>query len=81
MLLRGIIDGLIATSIWLQKRKEHIGETWALFIHLVKTFDLVSRDALFAVLRCFGLPDHSVDIVIRLHENARNKVQVRCVES
>ncbi len=28
------------------------------------------REALFAILRCFGLPDHFVNIVICLHENA-----------
>ena len=38
---------------------------------LVKAFDTVPREALFAILlRRFGLPDHFVNIVIRLHENA-----------
>ena len=36
---------------------------------------------MFAVLRRFGLPDHFVNIVIRLHENARIKVKVGDVES
>ena len=54
----------------LQKRKEHNTETWALFIDLVKAFDTVPREALFAVLRRFGLPDHFVNVVIRLHTNA-----------
>ena len=53
--------------------------TWALFIDLVKAFDTVSREALFAVLRRFGLPDHFVNIVIRLHENAKIKVKVGSV--
>lgn len=79
--LRGTIDGLFATSIGLQKRKEHNLETWALFIDLVKAFDSVPREALFAVLRRFGLPDHFVNIVIRLHEHARIKVKVGNVES
>ena len=42
----------------LQKRKEHNLATWALFIDLVKAFDSVSREALWAVLRKFGIPDH-----------------------
>ncbi len=79
--LRGAIDGLFATSIGLQKRKERNLETWALLIDLVKAFDSVPREALFAVLRRFGLSDHFVNIVIRLHEHARIKVKVGNVES
>ena len=79
--LRGTIYGLYATSVGLQKRKEHNLETWALFIDLVKAFDSVPREALFAVLRRFGLPDHFVNVAIRLHENAKIKVKVGDVES
>jgi hypothetical protein len=79
--LRGTIDGMFAASMGLQKRKEHNLETWALFIDLVKAFDSVSREALFAVLRRFGLPDHFVNVVIRLHEKAKIKVKVGEVES
>jgi hypothetical protein len=78
--LRGTIDGMFAASMGLQKRKEHNLETWALFIDLVKAFDSVSREALFAVLRRFGLPDHFVNVVIRLHEKAKIKVKVGEVE-
>jgi hypothetical protein len=60
----------------LQKRKEHGLETWALFIDLVKTFDTVPWEALFAILRCFGLPDHFVNIMIRLHEHALINVAI-----
>ncbi len=74
--LRGTIDGMFAASMGLQKRKEHNLETWALFIDLVKAFDSVSREALFAVLRRFGLPDHFVNVVIRLHEKAKIKVKI-----
>ena len=78
---RGTIDGLFAASIGLQKRKEHNLETWALFVDLVKAFDTVPRDALFEILRRFGLPDHFVNVVIRLHANAIIKVKVGEVES
>ena len=67
-------------NIGLQKRKEHNLETWALFIDLLKAFDSVPREALFAVLRRLCLTDHFVNIVIRLHENARIKVKVGDVE-
>jgi hypothetical protein len=54
-----------------------------LLIGLVKAkaYDSVSRVALFAVLRRFGLPEHFVNIAIRLHEHARIKVKVGDVES
>ncbi len=41
-----------------------------LFIGLVKASDTVLRKALFAILRRFGFPEHFVNIVIYLHENA-----------
>ena len=69
--LRGTIDGMFAASMGLQKRKEHNLETWALFIDLVKAFDSVSREAVFAVSRRFGLPDHFVNVVLRLHDRAK----------
>ena len=78
---RETIDGLFVVNIGLQKRKEHNLETCALFIDLVKAFDFVPREALFAVLRRFGLPDHFVTIVVRLHQNAIIKVKVGDVES
>ena len=49
-------------------------ETWALFVDLVKAFDSVPREALFSVLRRFGVPDHFVNVIIRLHNNAMIKV-------
>ena len=73
---RGTIDCLFTTSVGLRKRKEHGLETWALFIDLVKAFDTVPREALFAILRRFGLPDYFVIIVIRLHENALINVKI-----
>ena len=49
---------------------KHGLETW------VETFDTLSREALFANLRCFGLPDHCVNIVIRLQVNALINVKI-----
>jgi hypothetical protein len=57
-----IKNGLFTTYVGLHKRKEHGLETWALFIDLVKAFDTVPREALFAILHRFGLPDHFVNI-------------------
>jgi hypothetical protein len=73
---RGTIDGLFTAFVGLSKRKEHGLETWALFIDLVKAFDTVPREALFAVLWLFGLPDHFAKVVMRLHFVANIKVKI-----
>ncbi len=65
----------------LQKRKEHNLETWALFIDLVKAFDTVSREALFAVLRKFGMPDHFINILLRLHTGATMKFKIGDIDT
>ena len=61
-------------KLGLSKRKEHGLETWALFIDLVKAFDSVPREALFAVLRRYGMPDHFAKVLIRLHYGTKVKV-------
>jgi hypothetical protein len=78
---RGNRDGHFSVSVALQKRKEHNLPTWALYIDLVKAFDTVVRDAVFAVMRKFGLPDHFINIMIRLHEGATIKVKIGDVEA
>ena len=72
---------MFTTYLGLSKRKEHGLETWALFIDLVKAFDSVPRDALFAVLRRYGMPDHFVKVLIRLHYGAKVKVNIGDVDS
>jgi hypothetical protein len=78
---RGTVDGLFTTGLALQKRQEHGLDTWALFIDLVKAFDTVPRELLFDVLRKFGMPDHFVNVVKRLHTNAVIKFMCGDVDS
>jgi len=59
----------------LEKRQEHDLETWGVYLDLVKAFGTVNREALWKVLRRFGIPDHLVSMLVRLHENAVIKVQ------
>ena len=73
---RGTIDGLFNILLGLRKRQEHNIETWAVFIDLVKAFDTVPRKALFEVLSRYGLPDHFVRIVMRLHVGAKVNVKI-----
>ena len=60
----------------LQKRKEHGLSSWVVFIDLVKAFDTVPREALFTVLRKYGLPDAFVNVVKSLYENFTVKLSV-----
>ncbi len=74
---RGTIDGLFTTFVGLNKHKEHGFETWALFIDLMKAFDTVPREALFAP--SLWLAEHFVNIVIRLHKHALiNECEIWC---
>ena len=53
-----------------------------MFIDLVvKAFDSVPREALLAVLRRYGMPDHIVKVLIRLHYGAEVKVKIGEVDS
>ncbi len=42
----------------------------------MKAFDTVNRTALWLILRKFGLPEHFINIVIRLHTGANMKFKV-----
>ena len=75
-LRRGTIDGLFTATLGLQKRRECGLESRALFLDLIKAFDKVPHEALFAIMRRFGLPDHFVNLVIRLHARAKVKVDI-----
>ena len=56
-------------------------ETWALFIDLVKAFDSVPRGALWAILSKFGFPHHFINLVVRLHTNAKVEFTIGDTES
>ena len=43
---------------------------------LVKAFDTVNREALWEVLRRFGIPDHFVNMLVRLHADAVIKMKI-----
>jgi hypothetical protein len=55
---RGTIDGLLTTSTGQQKCKEHNLKIYVPFVDLLKAFNTVPREALFAVLRRCGLPNN-----------------------
>ena len=55
---RGCSDGSFSLRQALKRRREHGLESWVLFVDLVKAFDSVPRDVLWAVLAKFGIPPH-----------------------
>jgi len=82
---RGCMDAIFAVKLALQKRHEHNLGTWAVFIDLIKAFDSVPRDGLYAVLEKFGVPPKFCSIIVALHEDLVVKATVGnvevCVES
>ena len=73
---RGCCDGIFSVKMALQKRHEHGLSTWAVFIDLVKAFDSVPRNGLFAVLQKFGIPPKMLRLIIRFHSDLIVKVNV-----
>ncbi len=60
----------------LQKRKEHGLSSWVVFIDLVKAFDTIPREALFTVIKKYGLPEVFVNVLKSLYENVTVKLSV-----
>jgi hypothetical protein len=69
-------DGIFYVMMAPQKRKGHGLDSFVLFIDLIKAFDSISREALFEILRRYGMPDHFVNIIIllRLYSEAKIKI-------
>ena len=78
---RGTIDGLFTLRMALCKRREHNIDTWVLFIDLVKAFDSVNHEALFLILQKYGMPDHFINLIIRLHDRAKINLDIGNVDS
>ena len=64
---RGCTDGLFTVKLALQKCMEHSVDTHTAFIDLVKAFDSVPRDGMWAVMRKLGMPQKFVNLVAETH--------------
>ena len=64
----------------LKKRQEHGLETWVLFLDLVKAFDRVPRELLWAILGKFGVLAKLIRLLKSLHEHVYVKFSVDGVE-
>ena len=77
---RGCTDAVFTVKMALKKRQEHGLETWVLFLDLVKAFDRVPRELLWAILLKFGVPQKLVSLLKALHEHVYVKFNVDNVE-
>ena len=77
---RGCTDAVFTVKMALKKRQEHGLETWVLFLDLVKAFDRVPRELLWAILEKFGVPPKLVSLLKSLHETVHVKFKVDGVE-
>ena len=73
---RGCADAIFTVKLALKKRREHGLETWVLFLDLVKAFDRVPREMLWAVLKKFGVPPKLVSLIESLHSRVQVKFTV-----
>ena len=77
---RGCTDAVFTIKMALKKRQEHGLETWVLFLDLVKAFDRVPRELLWAILGKFGVPAKLISLLKSLHEHVYVKFSVDGVE-
>jgi hypothetical protein len=65
----------------LLKRKEHGLSTWALYVDLVKAFDSVDRALMLDILRCYGVPEHLINLIHLLPMDVTVRFAVGKVEA
>ena len=66
---KGCLDAIYTVKIALKKRREHGKESWVIFLNLVKAFDRVLRELLWAIMEKFGVPPKLVCLLKALHSN------------
>ena len=73
---RGCSDGSFSLKAALQKRREHNLHSYVVFVDLVKAFDSVPRQGLFAVLNKFGVPVSVVTFLREFHKDLKIKIKL-----
>ena len=66
---RGTADSLFIFLQTLRKRKEHGKDSWVSLLDVVKAFDRVPRECLWATMRKCGVPDKMVAALRGLYKN------------
>jgi hypothetical protein len=79
-------DGSFCIRQALKKRRAHGQELWVLFVDLVKAFDSVPRDVLWAVLSKLGASAHLIHVIKRMNADLKvtfdlngEPVEVPCI--
>ena len=73
---RGCSDAIFNVRTAIKKRREHSLETWILFLDLVKAFDRVPRELLWALLERFGVPPKLMNLLRAIHKDVKVKFEV-----
>ena len=72
---RGCTDANFTVKMAMKKRREHGLESWILFLDLVKAFDRVPRELLWAILQKLGIPPKLIRLLKSLHHRFTVKFQ------
>ena len=67
---------IICARQLVEKVREHNNSVYMLFVDLQKAYDSIPRQALWLVLRKYGIPPVMVNIIRSLHEGMKSEVTV-----
>jgi hypothetical protein len=70
----GTADAAYCLRSALQLRREHIQDTYVLFVDLIKAFDTANHDLLFEILAKYSAPPTLIDVIHQLHNNFNLKL-------
>jgi hypothetical protein len=73
---RGTTDGLWNVTMALNQRRKAGLTTWAAAVDLRAAFDSVSRNALFKIMLKLGFAPHLVNVLRRLHTDAKMRFKI-----
>ena len=71
---RGCADMIFCARQLMEKAREHNTTLYLLFIDLRKAYDSIPREALWQVLRKYGIPPTLVNIIRSLHDGMKTEV-------
>ena len=71
---RGTVDSIFSIRQLQEKVKEQQSKLYVAFIDLTKAFDSVNRDALWAIMKKFGVPIKFLTVCKSLHNNNKSRV-------
>jgi len=67
----GCQEALHASKTYLTLQCQHGLDSHILFINLVKAFDTINHNMMWAILSKYGLPDEIINVIKKLYENCQ----------